>query len=79
MKRHFLLVDDDIAELRLFMEAFEQMEVDFKCTCAKNMQHARQIMEYITPDNLFIKLDPDIAGNLEEVVSLRVGMEPISV
>jgi CheY-like chemotaxis protein len=71
MKRHFLLVDDDVAELRLFSEAFKQMNVDCKCTYAKDIQHAMQIMQYVMPEKLFVRLDPDIAGNLEQIRVIR--------
>jgi hypothetical protein len=66
-KRHFLLVDEDIAEMRLFVDAFERMNLDCKCTYANTMTHAMKILQFVIPDKLFVCLDKDVSGNLEQV------------
>jgi len=71
MKTHILLVDNNKSVLRSFSDAFIQHNSAYKCTCAENPDHARQILEFIYPDFIFINLDPEVGHSLEFVASLK--------
>jgi DNA-binding NtrC family response regulator len=54
MKKHILLVDDDIDELKIFMDALEEVPGSYKCTYAPNADQAVSMLKYIHPHYIFI-------------------------
>lgn len=58
MKHHILLVDDDVDELTVFMEALSNIPIegDFKCTYAGTAEQALEMLKYLVPDFIFVDL-----------------------
>src|SRR5687768_13428602 len=71
MKSHVLLIETDQTVIRCFTNAFVKNDYPYKCTCAENINHARQIIDFLVPDFMFINLDQNIGGTLEFVAALR--------
>jgi len=63
MKTHVFLIDDDIEEMRFFVSALNEMGDNFKCTYASSGAHALKMLQYLRPQQLFIKYNlPEMNG-----------------
>jgi CheY-like chemotaxis protein len=71
MRKHIMLIDEDKENLRLFMTAIEGSELDCKCTYATDCKHASQMLEYLSPDSIFVQLEPDVTEGLEFVRNIK--------
>ena len=67
MKKHILLIDWDLSSMKAFIKDIGEMHSDIKCTYAQTCDHALKMLKFLTVDALFIRLDPDISANLEQV------------
>ncbi len=54
MKKHILLIDDDVDELKIFNDALEELPGNFKCTYASNAYQAMDMLKFIHPHFIFI-------------------------
>jgi CheY-like chemotaxis protein len=57
MKKHIFLIDDDEDELEIFHEALKLLPLPCKCTYAGSADHAMQMLQYLTPDLIFIDIN----------------------
>lgn len=71
MKKHILLIDEDKAGLQLFKQAFDEMELNCKCTYSESFRHAEQMLTYLVPDNIFVKLDSNVSEGLVFVRTIK--------
>jgi CheY-like chemotaxis protein len=71
MKRHLLVVDEDKTMVHIFSTAFTTQDSPYKCTCAEGVFHARQMIEFLRPDVIFIRLDKEVMRALEFLLSLK--------
>jgi two-component system chemotaxis response regulator CheY len=65
MKTHILLIDDDMDELVIFMDALRNVphEDGFKCTYASSARQAIEMLKYLVPDWVFTDFNlPEING-----------------
>lgn len=63
MRKHILLIDDDEDELQIFMAALNDAGIPAKCTYAKSAEQAFRILDYLTPDLIFLDYNmPKING-----------------
>ena len=63
MKKHIFLIDDDEDELEIFDEALKTLPLPCKCTYADSADHAMQMLQYLTPDLIFIDINmPKLNG-----------------
>src|ERR1700754_3733547 len=63
MKKHIFLIDDDEDELEIFHEALKSLPLPCKCTYAGSADHAMQMLQYLTPDLIFIDINmPKLNG-----------------
>lgn len=70
MKKHILLIDDDKDELKLFVEALNNVPGSFKCTYANCAAQGLDMLNYLHPDFIFIDYNiPQVNGleMLEEI------------
>jgi len=65
MKTHILLVDDDIDEVKLFVEALKGVIGTFKCTYASNGIHALKMMLYLKPEAIFADYNMPAMNGIE--------------
>lgn len=69
MKTHILLIDDDIDEMKTFVEALKEVVGAFKCTYAANGIHALKMLLYLRPEAIFA------ACNMPAMDGLQVAEE----
>ena len=69
MKTHLLLIDDDIDEMKTFVEALKEVVGAFKCTYAANGIHALKMLLYLRPEAIFA------ACNMPAMNGLQVAEE----
>jgi len=64
MKKHILLVDDDRDELKIFMDALNQVDSsNVKCTHASAARQALEMLKYLEPDIIFVDFNiPGLNG-----------------
>src|SRR5687768_800589 len=71
MKKHLLLIDPNKEELKVFMSALEDLDTVCKCTYTDSCMHAEQMLEFLTPDAVFVGIEPKITESLEFVKHLK--------
>lgn len=54
MKKHLLLIDEDLNELVTFMEVLKNIKGSFKCKYGQNGRQAIEMLHHTTPDFIFI-------------------------
>lgn len=64
MKTHILLIDDDIEEMKIFVEALKGVGA-FKCTYAANGVYALKMLLYLRPEAIFTKYDMPVMNGLQ--------------
>ena len=69
MKTHILLIDDDIDQMKTFVEALKEVVGAFKCTYAANGIHALKMLLYLRPEAIFA------AYNMPAMDGLQVAEE----
>jgi DNA-binding response OmpR family regulator len=63
MCKHFFLIDDDEDELEIFVEALSKLNIHCKCTYAQSAEQALDMLNYLTPDVIFVDINmPRING-----------------
>jgi CheY-like chemotaxis protein len=71
MKTHILLIDDDIEEMKIFVEALKAVIPPFTCTYASNGIHALQMLLYLRPEVIFVDYNMPGMNGLEFIEHLR--------
>lgn len=71
MKTHILLVDDDIDEMKTFVEALKEVLEPFKCTYASNGIHALKMLLYLRPEAIFVDYNMPAMNGLEFVEEIK--------
>ena len=75
MKTHILLIDDDIDEMKTFVEALKQVVAPFKCTYASNGIHALKMLFYLRPEAIFVDYNMPAMNGLEFVAEIKKNEE----
>jgi DNA-binding NarL/FixJ family response regulator len=57
MKKHIMLVENDRNGYLAFMEVLDAIQIDCKVTYTTDYDHALQMLEFLVPDCVFIKID----------------------
>lgn len=57
MKKHILLIEQSQQGYRDFMDAFHSINVECKITYTSSYEHALQMLEYLNPDCIFMRMD----------------------
>lgn len=71
MKKHIFLVDDDIEEMKIFVAALKDMGDAYKCTYAATGDHALKMLQYLTPETIFINYHLTAMNGLELTKEIR--------
>lgn len=71
MKTHILLVDDDIEEMKIFVEALKEVIPPFKCTYASNGIHALKMLFYLRPEVIFVDYNMPAMNGLEFIEQVK--------
>jgi CheY-like chemotaxis protein len=71
MKTHVLLVDDDIDEMKTFLEALKTIIPPCKCTYAPNGIHALKMLLYLRPEVIFVDYEMPLMDGLELIEKLK--------
>lgn len=68
---HILLIDDDIDEMKTFVEALKEVVEPFKCTYAANGIHALRMFFYLRPEAIFVDYNMPAMNGLEFVEEIK--------
>ncbi len=71
MKTHILLIDDDIDEMKTFVEALKEVVEPFKCTYASNGIHALKMLFYLRPEAIFVDYNMPAMNGLEFIEEIK--------
>jgi CheY-like chemotaxis protein len=71
MKKHILFIDDDTEELRIFLEAINDIPGEFKCTYAAAPLQAIEMLKYLTPNFIFVDLNMPQMNGLQFLSIIR--------
>ena len=71
MKKHILLVEKDRNGFLDFMNVLEVSNVNCKVTYTTSYDHALQMLDYIVPDCIFMRIDVSEEDTLECVKKIR--------
>ena len=71
MKTHILLVDDDIDEMKIFVEALKDVVGAFKCTYASNGGHALKMLLFLRPQVIFADYNMPLMNGLDLAKAIR--------
>ena len=71
MKKHILLIDDDLDELRIFTDAVKEMPGRYKCTYASDAPQALNMLSYLRPDFIFIDYNLPGMNGIELLEEIR--------
>jgi CheY-like chemotaxis protein len=71
MKKHFFLIDDDEDELAIFMEAIREIELPTKCTYAQSSEQALDMLNYLSPDFIFVDINMPGANGFDFLRKLK--------
>jgi CheY-like chemotaxis protein len=71
MKKHILLIDDDKDELKLFMEALDNVPGSFKCTYANCASQGLDMLNYLHPDFIFIDYNIPQVNGMEMLTEIK--------
>ena len=75
MKTHIFLIDDDIDEMKLFVEAMKEVIAGFKCTYASSGAQALKMLLYLRPEVIFIDYNMPLMNGLELAEELKKSKE----
>lgn len=75
MKTHIFLIDDDIDEMKLFVEAMKEVIEGFKCTYASSGAQALKMLLYLRPEVIFIDYNIPPMNGLELAEELKKNNE----
>ena len=57
MKKHILLIEQSQEGYYDFMNAFHSIDVECKITYTSDCEHALQMLQYLNPDCIFMRID----------------------
>src|SRR5687767_7458251 len=75
MKTHIFLIDDDVDEMKIFMDALKEVIGAFKCTYASNGIHALKMLLYLKPEAIFVDYNMPVMNGLELAEELKKNEE----
>lgn len=79
MKTHIFLVDDDIDEMKIFVDALKEVIGSCKCTYASNGIHALKILLYLRPEAIFVDYNMPVMNGLELIGEIKKNVELESI
>lgn len=65
MERHILLIDDDVDEPEIFMNALTEANIPFRCTWANGADQAMAHLHTINPDLIVLDFNMPKTNGLE--------------
>ncbi len=71
MEKKILLVDDDIDELEIFVDALNKLSLNFSCMQALNTEEAIEFLLHSKPDYIFIDFNMPRTNGLEALKKLK--------
>lgn len=71
MKKHILLIETSQNGYIEFMDVLESVGIDCKVTHADNYEHALQMLRYISPDCIFMRIDIAALTSIEWVRQIK--------
>jgi DNA-binding response OmpR family regulator len=81
MERHILLIDDDVDEPEIFMNALTDANIPFRCTWANGADQAMAHLDTISPDIIVLDFNMPKTNGLELLQLLKqdAGLRSIPV
>lgn len=81
MERHILLVDDDVDEPEIFMNALTDAGLSFLCTWANGVDQAMALLKKISPDLIVLDFNMPKTNGLEllQILKEDTGLRTIPV
>ena len=81
MEKHILLIDDDVDEPEIFINALEEAKASFHCTWAPGGSEAMKHLETTKPDFILLDFNMPKMNGLEVLSMLKAhpGMQHIPV
>ena len=71
MKKHILLIDDDVDELKIFMDALHDVPGSFKCTYAANAAQGLDMLKYLHPNYMFVDFNLPVMNGIDLLTEIR--------
>lgn len=71
MKKHILLVDDDIDELKIFMDALQEVPGSFKCTYAASAAQGLDMLRYLHPNFVFVDFNLPVMTGIDMLAEMK--------
>src|SRR5262245_19260490 len=71
MKRHILLIEHSHQGYRDFMDALGTIDIDCKVTYTSDVDHALQMLQYLDPDCIFMRIDTSEEKSIECVKKIH--------
>jgi DNA-binding NarL/FixJ family response regulator len=57
MKKHILLIEQNRHDYYQFMNALHSINIECKVTYTSDVEHALQMLQYLSPDCIFMRMD----------------------
>lgn len=71
MKKQIFLIDDDIDDMKIFVDALKVVSDTFSCTHASNGVNALKMLHYLRPETIFVDYNMPLMNGLEFVEELH--------
>jgi DNA-binding NarL/FixJ family response regulator len=71
MKKHILLIETSQNGYKEFMDVLASVGVDCKVTYTNDYEHAMEILKYISPDCIFMRIDIREVKSIEWVRQIK--------
>lgn len=79
MKKHILLIDDDVDELKIFTDVLEELPGNYKCTYASSAFQAFDMLKFIHPHLIFIDYNLPAMNGIELLGEIKKERELMEI
>lgn len=71
MKKHILLIEHSQDGYHNFMDALHSIDVECKVTYASDFKHALQMLQYLNPDCIFMRMNINGENSIDYVKKIH--------
>jgi DNA-binding NarL/FixJ family response regulator len=71
MKKHILLIEQSQEGYQDFMGALRSINIECKVTFTSSCEHALQMLQYLNPDCIFMRMDINEENSIDWVKKIR--------
>jgi DNA-binding NarL/FixJ family response regulator len=71
MKKHILLIEHSREGYHDFMDALNSISMECKVTYTSDVEHALQILQYLNPDCIFMRMDLSEESSIDRVKKIH--------